>query len=29
MYDGMTEKELEDFANTDHDGLPGKVDDRD
>ncbi len=26
MYDSMTEKELEDFASTDHDGLPEKVD---
>ncbi|MFT5331077.1 MAG: hypothetical protein ACI9TB_000537 [Parasphingorhabdus sp.] len=26
MYDSMTEKELEDFARTDHDGLPDKVD---
>jgi hypothetical protein len=29
MYDSMTEKELEDFASTDHDGLPEKVDDDD
>lgn len=26
MYDSMTEDELEDFASTDHDGLPDKVD---
>ncbi|WP_323801675.1 DUF3008 family protein [Parasphingorhabdus sp.] len=26
MYDSMTEKELEDYASTDHDGLPEKVD---
>ncbi|MGB5725183.1 MAG: DUF3008 family protein [Parasphingorhabdus sp.] len=26
MYDSMTEKELEEFASTDHDGLPDKVD---
>jgi len=26
MYDSMTEKELEDFASTDHAGLPEKVD---
>jgi 2-methylcitrate dehydratase PrpD len=25
MYDGMTEKELEDFAKTKHKGLPKKV----
>lgn len=29
MYDSMTEKELEDFASTDHDGLPEKVKDDD
>ncbi|OAN73418.1 hypothetical protein A8B82_02635 [Sulfitobacter sp. EhC04] len=27
MYDTMTEDELEDYASTDHDGLPEKVDD--
>lgn len=27
MYDSMSEKELEDFASTDHDDLPDKVDD--
>tara|TARA_R110002049_G_scaffold44333_3_gene129813 strand:- start:48583 stop:48771 length:189 start_codon:yes stop_codon:yes gene_type:complete len=27
MYDSMTEAELEDFASTDHDNLPEKVDD--
>ncbi|MFN3526718.1 MAG: DUF3008 family protein [Paracoccus sp. (in: a-proteobacteria)] len=27
MYDSMTEAELEDFASTDHDGLPDQVDD--
>lgn len=27
MYDTMTEAELEDFASTDHDGLPDHVDD--
>jgi len=26
MYDSMTERELEDFASTDHDDLPEKVD---
>tara|TARA_R110001606_G_scaffold219787_6_gene367715 strand:+ start:3131 stop:3322 length:192 start_codon:yes stop_codon:yes gene_type:complete len=29
MYESMTEKELEDYASTDHDGLPEKVDDDD
>tara|TARA_R110000796_G_scaffold98628_5_gene206187 strand:- start:9627 stop:9884 length:258 start_codon:yes stop_codon:yes gene_type:complete len=29
MYDSMSEKELEDFASTDHDGLPDKVEDDD
>lgn len=29
MYNSMTEKELEDFASTDHAGLPDKVDDDD
>jgi|TARA_R110000824_G_scaffold303708_2_gene491477 hypothetical protein len=29
MYDSMTEKELEDYASTDHDGLPEKVEDDD
>ena len=29
MYDSMTEEELEDFASTDHDGLPDKVEDDD
>ncbi|CAO1654725.1 MAG: DUF3008 family protein [Parasphingorhabdus sp.] len=29
MYDSMTEKELEDYAGTDHDGLPEKVEDDD
>tara|TARA_R110000772_G_scaffold18400_4_gene51334 strand:- start:19195 stop:19386 length:192 start_codon:yes stop_codon:yes gene_type:complete len=29
MYDSMTEEELEDYASTDHDGLPDKVDDDD
>ena len=29
MYDSMSEKELEDFASTDHDGLPEKVEDDD
>jgi|TARA_R110001599_G_scaffold2907_6_gene16302 hypothetical protein len=29
MYDSMTEEELEDYAGTDHDGLPDKVDDDD
>lgn len=27
MYDSMTEDELEDFASTDHDGLPDHVED--
>ncbi|MBU2958179.1 DUF3008 family protein [Paracoccus sp. 1_MG-2023] len=27
MYDSMSEDELEDFASTDHDDLPDKVDD--
>lgn len=27
MYETMTEAELEDYASTDHDGLPEKVDD--
>ena len=27
MYDSMSEKELEDYASTDHDGLPEKVED--
>lgn len=26
MYDSMSEKELEDYASTDHDDLPEKVD---
>jgi hypothetical protein len=26
MYDSMTAEELEDYAGTDHDGLPEKVD---
>lgn len=26
MYDSMSEAELEDYASTDHDGLPEKVD---
>ena len=26
MYDSMTEEELEDYASTDHDDLPEKVD---
>lgn len=26
MYDTMTEAELEDYASTEHDGLPEKVD---
>ncbi|WP_339694196.1 DUF3008 family protein [uncultured Parasphingorhabdus sp.] len=29
MYDSMTEEELEDFAGTDHNGLPEKVEDDD
>tara|TARA_R110001592_G_C13018989_1_gene737384 strand:+ start:265 stop:456 length:192 start_codon:yes stop_codon:yes gene_type:complete len=29
MYDSMSEKELEDYASTDHDGLPEKVEDDD
>ena len=29
MYDSMTEAELEDYAGTDHDGLPDKVEDDD
>ncbi|NVD26352.1 DUF3008 family protein [Parasphingorhabdus flavimaris] len=29
MYDSMTEEELEDYASTDHDGLPDKVEDDD
>ena len=29
MYDSMTEDELEDYAGTDHDGLPDKVEDDD
>jgi len=29
MYDSMTEKELEDYASTDHDGLPEKIEDDD
>ena len=29
MYDSMTEEELEDYAGTDHDGLPDKVEDDD
>ena len=29
MYDSMTEDELEDYAGTDHDGLPDKVGDDD
>lgn len=29
MYDSMTEKELEDYASTDHDDLPDKVEDDD
>ncbi len=29
MYDSMTEEELEDYASTDHDGLPEKVEDDD
>ena len=29
MYDSMTEEELEDYASTDRDGLPDKVDDDD
>lgn len=28
MYDSMTEAELEDFASTDHKGLPEKKDDK-
>ncbi|MBF6601857.1 MAG: DUF3008 family protein [Sphingorhabdus sp.] len=27
MYDSMSEKELEEFASTDHDDLPDKADD--
>lgn len=27
MYETMTEAELEDYASTDHEGLPEKVDD--
>ena len=27
MYDSMTEDELEDYASTDHDGLPDHVED--
>jgi hypothetical protein len=27
MYDSMTEEELEEYASTDHDDLPEKVDD--
>lgn len=29
MYDSMTEEELEDFASTDREGLPDKVEDDD
>ncbi len=29
MYDSMTIKELEEFASTDHDNLPDKVDEED
>jgi hypothetical protein len=29
MYDSMSEEELEDYASTDHDGLPEKVEDDD
>ena len=29
MYDSMTEDELEDFASTDREGLPDKVEDED
>ncbi|MGB5484132.1 DUF3008 family protein [Parasphingorhabdus sp.] len=29
MYDSMTEKELEEIASTDHDGLPDKLDNAD
>ena len=29
MYDSMTEDELEDFASTDREGLPDKVEDDD
>ena len=29
MYDSMSEKELEEFASTDHDDLPDKADDDD
>jgi len=29
MYDSMTEKELEDYAGTDHDDLPEKAEDDD
>ncbi len=27
MYESMTEKELENYASTDHDGLPDRVED--